>query len=123
MLSAELFSGPTFIQGDAPINLIRVGSVVTERGPELSLGKPLVGLMKARGIPVQASVRCHNLPDVQTRSRDAGSSTGGTVNKHNAGTASHFSRFCKQLDGYRSEVLARDFCQVLNRFNDFIRDP
>jgi hypothetical protein len=42
MLSAELFSSPAFIQGDAPINLIRVDSVVTEGSAELSLGKPRV---------------------------------------------------------------------------------
>jgi hypothetical protein len=123
MLSAELFLGPAFVQEDTPINLIRIRSVVTERGTELSLGKPGVGLMKACGIVVQASVRRHDLPDIQARSGDASSSTGGTIGEHNVGAASHFGRFGKQLNGYRREVLIRDFCQVLNRFNDFSRDP
>src|SRR4030065_263856 len=48
MLSPKPLLAPARVQGNAPVDLLRVGGAVAERRPEVSLGEPGVRLPAAR---------------------------------------------------------------------------
>src|SRR5450756_2931170 len=89
MLRPKPLLAPAPVQGNAPVDFLRVGGAVAERRPELNLGEPGVRLPEARGIAVHAPIRRDDLPDIEPCGGEAGAPARRPIGEDNGGAASH----------------------------------